>query len=73
MRLQSSGCTVASVADCCRLRLKCDGTRTEPDFVFRRKGRVHLDRRGLQLIRLLAVELCASTVVMLDTPCSEVV
>jgi len=44
-----------------------------PDFVFRRNGRVHLNRRGLQFCRLLAVELCAWAVVMLDTPYSEVV
>jgi len=43
------------------------------DFVFRRNGRVHLNRRGLQFIQLLAGDLCASRVVMLDTPCSEVV
>ena len=36
------------------------------DFVFRRKGRVHLNRRGRQFSRLLAAELCASAVVMLD-------
>jgi len=29
-----------------RAELKCDGTRAEPDFVFRRNGRVHLNRRG---------------------------
>ena len=45
----------------------------KPDFVFRRNGRVHLNRRGRQFSRLLAAELCASAVVMLDTPCSEVV
>jgi len=45
----------------------------KPDFVFRRNGRVHLNRRGLQLSRLLAAEVCASAVVMLDTPRSEVV
>jgi hypothetical protein len=43
------------------------------DFVFRRKGRVNLNRRGRQFSRLLAAEVCASVVVMLDTPCSEVV
>jgi len=43
------------------------------DFVFRRNGRVHLNRRGLQFSRLLAAEVCASAVVMKDTPCSEVV
>jgi len=45
----------------------------KPDFVFRRKGRVHLNRRGRQFIRLLAAEVCASAVVMLATACSEVV
>ena len=44
----------------------------KPDFVFRRNGRVHLNRRGRQFSRLLAAELCASAVVMLDTSCSEV-
>jgi len=43
----------------------------KPDFVFRRNGRVHLKRR--QFSRLLAAEVCASAVVMLDTPRSEVV
>ena len=45
----------------------------KPDFVFRRNGRVHLNRRGRLFSRLLAAEVCASAVVMLDTPCSEVV
>jgi hypothetical protein len=45
----------------------------KPDFVFRRNGRVHLNRRGRQFSPLLAAEVCASAVVMLDTPCSEVV
>ena len=45
----------------------------KPDFVFRRNGRIHLNRRGHQFSRLLAAEVCASVVVMLDTPCSEVV
>ena len=44
----------------------------KPDFFFRRNGRVHLNRRGRQFSRLLAAEVCASAVVMLDTPCSEV-
>jgi len=42
----------------------------KPNFVFRRNGRVHLNRRGRQFSRLLAAEVCASAVVMLDTPCS---
>ena len=45
----------------------------KPDFVFRRNGRVRLNRQGRQFIRLLAAEVCASAVVMLDTTCSEVV
>jgi len=44
-----------------------------PDFVFWRNGRVHLNRRERQFSRLLAAEVCASVVVMLDTSCSEVV
>ena len=49
-------------------------TRSQkPNFVFRRNGRVHLNRRGRQFSRLLAAEMCASAVVMLDTPYSEVV
>jgi len=48
----------------------------KPDFVFRRNGWVHLNRQGgggCQFSRLLAAEVCASAVVMLDTPCSQVV
>ena len=45
----------------------------KPDFVFRRNGRVHLNQRGRQFTRLLVAEVCASAVVILDTPCSEVV
>jgi len=45
----------------------------KPDFVYRWNGRVHLNRQGRQFSWLLAAEVCASAVVMLDTPCSEVV
>ena len=45
----------------------------KPDFVFRRNGRVHLNRQGRQFSRLLAAEVCTSAVVMLDAPCSKVV
>jgi len=38
-------------------------------LVFQRNGRVHLYRRGCQFSRLLAAEVCASAVVMLDRPC----
>ena len=41
----------------------------KPDLVFQRNGRVHLYRRGCQFCRLLAAEVCASAVVMLDRPC----
>jgi len=43
----------------------------KPDFVFRRNGQVHLNRQGRQFSRLLAAEVCASAVVMLDTSCSR--
>jgi len=45
----------------------------KPDFVFLRNGRIHLNRLGRHFGRLLAAEVCASAVVMLATPCSEVV
>jgi len=48
----------------------------KPDSVFRRNGRVYLNRRGCQFSRLLETEVCALAVVMvvmLDTPCSVVV
>ena len=45
----------------------------KPEFVFRRNGRVHLNRSGPHFSQLLAAELCVWAVVMFDTPCSEVV
>ena len=45
----------------------------KPDFVFRRNGRVQLNRRGGGFSWSMAAEVCAWAVVMLDTPCSEVV
>ena len=45
----------------------------KPDFVIRRNGRVHLNRRGSQFSRLLPADFCASAVGMLETPWSEVV
>ena len=45
----------------------------KPDLVFQRNGRVHLYRRGCQFSRLLAAEVCASAVVMLERPCSHTV
>ena len=41
----------------------------KPDLVFQRNGRVHFYWRGCQFSRLLAAEVCASAVVMLDRPC----
>ena len=59
---------------CCRGQLKCGGTRAEIRYFFARNGRVHLNRPGgRQFSRLLAAEVCASAVLMLDKPCSEVV
>jgi hypothetical protein len=43
------------------------------DIVFRRNGLVCLNRQERHFSRLLAADVCASAVVMLDTPCSEVV
>ena len=70
LRLAMSHCPESFVS---RLRLKCDGTRTETRFRLSAKRRVHLNRRGRQFRQLLAAEVCASAVVMLDTPCSEIV
>jgi len=56
-----------------RLSLKCDDTRGNQISSFGETDEVHLNRRGRQFSRLTAAELCASAVVMLDTPRSEVV
>ena len=47
----------------------------KPHFVFRPNGRVHLNRPvgGVSSVDCCAAVVCASAVVMLDTPCSEVV
>jgi hypothetical protein len=57
----------------CRLRLKCDGTRAETRFRLSAKRTIPFKSAGRQFSRLLAAEVRASAVVMLDTPCSEVV
>ena len=36
----------------------------KPDIVFRRNGRVHLNRRGRQFSRLLSAEMCASAFIV---------
>ena len=56
-----------------KLCLKCDYTRAETRFRLSAKRTSHLNRQGRQFSRLLASEVCASAVVMLDTACSEVV
>jgi len=45
----------------------------KPDFVFRRKDESIKIGGGRQFSRLLAAEVCALAVLILDTPCSEVV
>ena len=57
----------------CRLRLKCDGTRAEIRFSLSAKRTSPLKLAGASFQSLLAAEVCASVVVMLDTPCSQVV
>ena len=57
-----------------RLRLKCDTTRAETRCRFSEKTdeSIQIGWRH-HFSQLLAAEVCASAVVMLDTPCSEVV
>ena len=57
-----------------RDQLKCDGTRAEISFRLSAKRKSQFKSAGVrQFNRLLVAEVCASAVVMLDTPCSEVV
>ena len=56
-----------------RLRLKCDGTRAETRFRSAKRTSPFNSAGGRQFSRIPAAEVCASAVVMLDTPCSEVV
>ena len=55
------------------VRLKRDGTHAETRFHLSPKRTSQFNRRGRQFSRLLAVEVCASALVMLDIPRSEVV
>ena len=58
----------------CTVQLKCDGTRAETRFrISAKRTSPFKSAGGRQFSRLLAAELCASAVIMLDTPCSEVV
>jgi len=54
-----------------RLRLKCDGTHAEARFRLSAKRTSQFKSAGALV--LLAAEVCASAVVLLDTPFSEVV
>ena len=57
-----------------RGQLKCDGTRAETRFrISAKRTSPFKSAGGRQFSRLLAAEVCASAVEMLDTPCSEVV
>ena len=57
-----------------RDQLKCDDTRAENGFRLSAKRTSPFKSAGWrQFSRILAAEVCPSAVVMLDTPCSEVV
>ena len=57
-----------------RDQLKCDGTRAETRFrLSAKRTSPFKSAGGRQFSRVLAAEVYASAVVMLDTPCSEVV
>jgi len=58
----------------CRQCLKCDGTLAETRFrLSAKRTRPFKSAGGVGSVDYLAAEVCASAVVMLDTPCSEVV
>jgi len=56
-----------------RLHLKCDATRAETRFCLSAKRMSPFKSLGVSVQLTTAAEVCASVVVMLDTPCSEVV
>ena len=57
-----------------RLHLECDGKRAKTIFrLSTKRTSPFKSAGGRQFFRLLAAEVCASAVVMLDTPCFEVV
>ena len=57
-----------------RGQLKCDGSRAETRFrLSAKRTSPFKSSGGRQFSRLVAAEVCASAVVMLNTPCSEVV
>ena len=57
----------------CRARAEPDGTRAETRFRLSPKRTSPFETLGSQFSRLLAAEVCASTLVMLDTPRPEAV
>jgi len=75
LALVSLGCDDVNFGrDRGRGQLKCDSTRAETRFRLSAKQTSPFKSAGgRQFSRLLAAEVCASVVVMLDTPCSEVV
>ena len=68
-------CTTTSRVLCSWSQLKCDGTRAETRFRLScETDRVHLNRPvGVSSVDCWQQRCAASAVVMLDTPCSEVV
>ena len=56
-----------------KLSLKCDGTRAETTSRLSPKRTSPFKSAGGQFSRLLAAEVCASAVLVLDTPCSQIV
>ena len=64
---------VSSITTITRLRLKYDGTCAETRFLLSARRTSPFKPAGRQFSRLLAADVCASALVMLDTPCSEVV
>jgi hypothetical protein len=56
-----------------RLRLKCDGTRAEIRFRLSAKGTSPFKLAGASVHLTTGSRVCASAVVMVDTPCFEVV
>jgi len=69
--LRYSGCNACHVG---RGQLKRNGTRAETRFrLSAKRTSPFKSAGGRQFSRLPAAEVCASAVVMLDTPCSEVV
>ena len=76
--MRTAGCSSLALPEyaqyACTGQFKCDGTRAETRFRLSAKRTSPFKSVvGRQFSRLLAAEVCASAVVVLDTPCSEVV